>query len=385
MRLTWLVLGVVVAAGAVAFIRTGREAPELPPAPVTDPAGVKPPLTRSSSDGQAGGGMAALALSDAEVAQEKQARGILEKLASIRAAAGDAGPGSADVSARVASLTAKLRREAWDAPSARRWAYVEGRRLVEEAGSGMDKAAIGKKDRARRLLSRALYLPEMFKADGGPTNERTGVIDVIQKLNRQVMHYGPGVEGVTTPYQVPAGLVPVQIVSRLKLPMGSNALLFWNQGGNLDPKRLRAEQTLLLPQEELSLHVYQRYRLLGVFMGDWFVKEFRVGIGKEETPTPRGTFWVHSRQRNPDWYQPGGKKIPFGAPGNELGSAWIAIVNEEWPKSAGYGIHGTNKPNTVGTRCSNGCVRLVNAEATELYDWVRTASAGGKATRIIIR
>ena len=127
------------------------------------------------------------------------------------------------------------------------------------------------------------------------------------------------------------------------------------------------------------------HRCLGLFIGDWFVKEFRVGIGKEDSPTPVGLFWVHSREKNPDWWKPGGKKIPFGHPDNELGSAWIAIVSDEWPVSAGYGLHGTNKPKTVGTACSNGCVRLTNGQATELYDWVRTGSAGGRATRVHIR
>ena len=377
MRLTWLVLGVVVAAGAVAFIRTEDGPPTLPAVEGADRS-APPPLNRPQGQAPAPA-MADVTLSEAQVAQEKQAQGILEKLAAVRA-----GAAAADASPEQKALEQKLRAEAWGAPSARRWAYAEGRRLLKEAGPGMGKAAVQAKDRARRLLSRVLYLPEMFKDDGSPTDERTRLIDQIQQLNRQVMHYGPGVEGVTAIFTVPRGVVPVQIVSREKLPMGSNAVLYWNQGGNLDPKRLRAEQVMLLPQEELTLHVHQRWRRLGVFLGDWFVKEFRVGIGKEDTPTPFGTFWVHSREKNPDWWKPGGKRIPYGDPRNELGSAWIAIVNEEWPQSAGYGIHGTNKPDTVGTRCSNGCVRLVNAEATELYDWVRTASNEGRATRVII-
>ena len=109
-------------------------------------------------------------------------------------------------------------------------------------------------------------------------------------------------------------------------------------------------------------------------------------MGKEETPTPTGEFVVLSRQLNPDWTNPRtGKVIPYGHPDNELGDAWMAIENDEWPKGAGYGLHGTKDPRTVGTRCSNGCVRLVNAQAVELRDWVRRASHGGRATRVFIR
>ena len=37
-----------------------------------------------------------------------------------------------------------------------------------------------------------------------------------------------------------AGVRPVVIVSREKLPYGHNAILYWNHAGNLDPRRLRA-------------------------------------------------------------------------------------------------------------------------------------------------
>jgi hypothetical protein len=373
MRLTWLVLGVVVAGGAVAFLHTDDEAQPLPPAarsPTTRPAHL--PLQRPAAVRAAAGRPPAdLALSDAQLASEKRARAILQK-----AAAGHA---------RVPAVEAQLRREAWDSPSARHWAYQQGRSLLASPGRGLGADAIRRADRARRLLSRVVYEPDMFAADGTPTPERDKLVATIQSLNRRVMHYEPGLPGVTVPYDVPPGLVPVQIVSRLKLPMGSNAILFWNQGGNLDAKRLRAGERLLIPQEELSLQVHLHVRRMGIFLGDWFVKEFRVGIGKPGSPTPTGLFHVHSRARNPDWWQPGGKRIPYGDPRNELGSAWIAIVSAQWPLGAGYGLHGTNKPATVGTRCSNGCVRLANADASELYDWVRTASAGGKATQILIR
>ena len=50
-----------------------------------------------------------------------------------------------------------------------------------------------------------------------------------------------------------------------------------------------------------------------------------------------------------------------------------------------YGIHGTNKPDTVGTDCSNGCVRLRNEEAIEMTSWVRTAKGDGQATKVYVR
>jgi hypothetical protein len=367
MRLTWLVLGVVLAAGAVAFINTNESQEPLPQAEAGAEPGA-PPLQREAA--------AVPALDAAARKLEERAQALIEAHDRARAA-GDEG--------KAATLAARLHKEAWDAPSARRLAYRQGRSLLAAGAEHTGRARIENLDQARRLLSRVLYLPELFTENGASTDERTKLMRLIQKLNRQVMRYAPGVPGVTVPYEVPAGIRPVQIISRQKLPYGSNALLYWNQGGNLDPKRLRAGDHFLLPQEPLSLHVHLHHRRMGLFIGDWFVKEFRVGVGKQETPTPRDVFRVHSREKNPDWWKPGGKRIPFGHPANELGSAWIAIESDEWPLSSGFGIHGTNRPQTVGTRCSNGCVRLRNAEATELYDWVRTGSAGGEATRVYIR
>lgn len=375
MRLTWLVLGVVVAAGAVAFINTDDAPPELPDAkPATPPLDRKatPAAPKSAFD---------LLESEADRAAEERAQALLAKLAEAQAQGGKGAP----------ALAAQLRAdaEAWDAEAARRHAYVQGQRVAVEAARDRSQAsALAKKDQARRLLSRGLYLPEMFDKQGNPTRDRRRAIEVIQNFNRQVMTYEPGIEGVTIPYEWESGLAPVQVVSRKKLPMGPNALLYWNQGGNLNAGRMQAGTLAQLPQEELTIHVSLSHRYLAVFIGDWFVKEWRAGIGALDSPSPTGAFVVHSKQHNPPWTHPQtGEKIPWeDRKRNELGDAWIAIVSPQYPKAAGYGLHGTNKPATVGTRCSRGCVRLRNEHAVELLDWVRRKDKiGGQATRVFIR
>ena len=35
-----------------------------------------------------------------------------------------------------------------------------------------------------------------------------------------------------------------------------------------------------------------------------------------------------------------------------------------------YRIHGTNAPETIGTRVSSGCIRLINADVADLYNRV---------------
>src|SRR6185295_18426522 len=58
----------------------------------------------------------------------------------------------------------------------------------------------------------------------------------------------------------------------------------------------------------------------------------------------------------PRWMA-GGKGNPLGARAIYLGSTV-------------YRIHGTNAPETIGTRVSSGCIRLTNADVTDLYSRV---------------
>lgn len=371
MRLTHAVLALVAVCGGLAFWASARSAEE--PLPGPEPTAPQPgaALARPAETPAP-----APAPGPAADADDARAAPILEALARAEAA----GDGAA-----LKAAEARLRAEAWDAPAARRWALRRGAARAAEAAALTGIEAIRARDEARRLLSRGVFLPEFFGPDLAPTPERDRLVAVIQQLNRQVMRYGPGLEGVTRPYEVQPGDAPVLIVSRQRLGMGSNGVLFWNLG-TLNPKALRAGTTILLPLEELTVWVDQARFRLALFVGDWFVKDFRVGVGRPESETPRGEFVVTDRQLNPPWTAPDGKVYKPEDPGNELGAAWIRIVNDEFPHAAGYGIHGTRKPETLGLRSSNGCVRLANPEAVELYDWVRRQdSNGGPATRVFIR
>jgi hypothetical protein len=367
MRATWVVLGALLVGGGAAYwhLRWNTEPSAGDPAPSPGkptlehnvPTPGRPPEPPLASD-----------------PDEVHAVRLLQVIAEAKAA-GDA--------ARHGSALLELQKEAWDAPSARRFAVQSGWSLEREAARLEGAKRVQTVDRARRLLSRGVLLPEYFGPEGLPTAERGKLTSAIQALNAQVMTFKPGLAGVTRPYVVPPSAVPVKIVSDERLETGHNALLYWNKRGNLDPKRLVAGETLLLPLEELVVHVELDHRLLVLFLGGVFVKEFRVGIGKTETPTPRGEFSVGKKQENPDWYPSGRGRVSAGDPKNELGSVWIHIQNDQHP--TGYGIHGTNHADTVGSACSEGCVRLVNEDASEVYWWVRTGSNGGKATRVLLR
>jgi lipoprotein-anchoring transpeptidase ErfK/SrfK len=80
--------------------------------------------------------------------------------------------------------------------------------------------------------------------------------------------------------------------------------------------------------------------------------------------TPQGTFTVSIKFVNP-YYTP--RKIAGGDPSNPLGTRWLGL---SVPGTEGrtYGIHGTNKPSSIGGFASIGCIRMLNEEIEWLYD-----------------
>ena len=94
------------------------------------------------------------------------------------------------------------------------------------------------------------------------------------------------------------------------------------------------------------------------------VRLYPIGVGKKESPTPIGYFSIIEKEENPVWINPGNmeEKITSGEK-NPLGYRWIRFYGN-------YGIHGTNKPDSIGHYLSEGCVRMKEADVEELYDLV---------------
>lgn len=80
-------------------------------------------------------------------------------------------------------------------------------------------------------------------------------------------------------------------------------------------------------------------------------KQYRVAVGKSSTPTPIGEWKVVWKDYH--W-------------GTGFGSRWMGL-NVPWGI---YGIHGTNKPWSVGRYASHGCIRMHNKSVEELFEWV---------------
>jgi hypothetical protein len=82
-----------------------------------------------------------------------------------------------------------------------------------------------------------------------------------------------------------------------------------------------------------------------------------VGVGKPDSPTPAGEFYVRDRLSgfgNP-FYGP----IAFGT------SARSAVLTD-WPAGGFIGLHGTNEPDLIPGRISHGCIRMRNPDIVRL-------------------
>lgn len=91
--------------------------------------------------------------------------------------------------------------------------------------------------------------------------------------------------------------------------------------------------------------------MLYLFKSDELIKEFVVAQGKDDSPSPIGVWEITSKARN--W-------------GTGFGTRWMGI-DVPWGV---YGIHGTNKPYSIGQRASGGCFRMHNSDVEELYSIV---------------
>lgn len=96
--------------------------------------------------------------------------------------------------------------------------------------------------------------------------------------------------------------------------------------------------------------------------------------------TPAGTFVIATKVVAPTWYPPLWLKRERGwpsdykvapGPSNPLGSRWLGIQR---PGVSGYGIHGTNDPDSIGRAVTLGCIRLRNEDVEELYDLVKVGT-----------
>ena len=163
------------------------------------------------------------------------------------------------------------------------------------------------------------------------------------------------------------------------------------------PTRKGLSGGILLLNGRRATDILQVGRLLRIPRGRWSIlvdrsafelylchrgapfKSYRVAVGAGKS-TPCTSFEVDDKVQKPMWWPPRSTglrgPIPYGDPRNQLGEWWIGLQHKA---HKGFGIHGTNAPDSLGTASSLGCVRMLNAEVAE----VASVAHSGMAVRIV--
>jgi lipoprotein-anchoring transpeptidase ErfK/SrfK len=99
---------------------------------------------------------------------------------------------------------------------------------------------------------------------------------------------------------------------------------------------------------------------------------YPVGVGRAGKQWS-GTSYINGKYLNPAWSAPAEIRrdkpnlpavIPGGSPHNPMGVAAMTLAGGE------YAIHGTNQPGSIGGFVSYGCIRMYNADITDLFSRV---------------
>ncbi|HRW36657.1 MAG: L,D-transpeptidase [Acidimicrobiales bacterium] len=103
---------------------------------------------------------------------------------------------------------------------------------------------------------------------------------------------------------------------------------------------------------------------LSVYHGDEQLMSTAVAPGRDSSPTPLGAFYVDilTRPSNPN-----GPYGPF-----QVSVTGFSEVYESFGGGNGQiAVHGTNRPELIGTPASHGCVRMTNEDITALIPLAR--------------
>ena len=182
------------------------------------------------------------------------------------------------------------------------------------------------------------------------------------------------IELVMTPRQMPEKedylVKPGNSVERIARRFGTTVDLTMLNNNLMNPNLIRSGDRFRVFSGMFALVACKSRNDLVVTMNGEFFKRYAVGMGKFGR-TPTGTFVVKDRIKDPPWWRPDGREVPFGDPENILGTRWMSIrATGDTEDVRGYGIHGTWDDASIGHASSAGCVRMHNKDIEELFAYI---------------
>ena len=180
---------------------------------------------------------------------------------------------------------------------------------------------------------------------------------------------------VSPPVPTPSGLKTIPIAGAYQHPIPVGLQQIEERPGYLAPN----DETLPLAYERQlvffetnqppgTLLINTPKNFIYLVLGNNRALRYTIGVGRDCFHW-QGLSKVAAKTEWPEWTpspgalarQPDLPRSMLGGPGNPLGARAIDL------RDAGYRLHGTNEPETIGNVVSSGCFHLENSDIMDLY------------------
>lgn len=223
------------------------------------------------------------------------------------------------------------------------------------------KPWLDSRDRDQELLKYSKVLSQLLKK----AIDESILEDTYALLNRlnARLFFGPkAIEGLVAFHTVAYGENLSSIAKRYGVAPARIAQV----NGLKSRNAIRANQHLRIILGRVSVVVDKNRFNMDVYLDGLFFKRYGVGLGRGGNTPSVVTTISRSMARNPSYTVPDtGELIGSEDQRNPIGTRWIGL-----DIGRGFGIHGTREPNSIGKESSNGCIRMLNENVEELYDYV---------------
>ena len=235
---------------------------------------------------------------------------------------------------------------------------------------GLQLMESGKLLEARRVLSGLLLSGRLNETQA--EQARTAATRLAEETLLSPQFY----EG--DPYAFQYTFVSGDTLNRVEREMKLHvpAQLILRVNGIAQGSAIRAGQSVKMIQGPFHAVVSKGNFTLDVYlqregMEKVFIKRMRVGLGADgSTPVGAWKVGLGKKMINATWFPPASSPVHQalrpGDPNYPLGKSgyWIGLVGTDPNTSSceGYGLHGTNDPNSIGRAVSLGCIRLADPD-----------------------
>jgi len=144
------------------------------------------------------------------------------------------------------------------------------------------------------------------------------------------------------------------------LPERPNGSRGWVRGSDVTAEMVPSSIRIYLAEHRLDFYLYGQK-----------TASYSIGVGKNDTPTPLGLYYISTKMRPPR------PDTVYGV--LALGISGFTENLKNWPGEGQVGIHGTNDPAGIGKDVSHGCIRLRNE------DIVRVSNESPLGTPVLIQ